>query len=152
MQNPKSEIRDAKSKIQNPKSSMQNPKSKIQNPKSKKNPKSSGGTISADHPGIYPGSEMSRAQILSFTAVGASRILLSLGGEFCSRSEFCSGLKKDSSRRDENANSKIQGLFRSCGARFSSESKIQNPETLLSERVEQNLGILVRRYQSHKRT
>ena len=43
---------------------------------------------------IIPGSEMSRDQTLSFTAVEVSRILLGLGGEFCSRAEFCSGLRR----------------------------------------------------------
>ena len=37
---------------------------------------------------------MSRDQTLSFTAVEVSRILLGLGGEFCSRAEFCSGLRR----------------------------------------------------------
>ena len=59
---------------------MQNAECRIQNPESRALRR--GGNAGARFRRIIPGSEMRRAQILSFTAAEASRILLGLGGEF----------------------------------------------------------------------
>ena len=108
-----------------------NAKSKIQNPQSRVR----GRGRRLGFVRIIPGSEMRRAQILSFTAAEASRILLAPRSRILTPAEFCSGL-----RRIQNSGARIQmpesqPLRRWTGCDFAQESRIHIPGPVCSASV-----------------
>ena len=112
-----------------------NAKSKIQNPQSRVR----GRGRRLGFVRIIPGSEMRRAQILSFTAAEASRILLGARSRILTPPEFCSGL-----RRIRVGGARIQipkSEPRRRWTGFDFALRIQNPESrarVLGESAEQN--------------
>ena len=112
-----------------------NAKSKIQNPQSRVR----GRGRRLGFVRIIPGSEMRRAQILSFTAAGASTILLGARSRILTPPEFCSGL-----RRIRVGGARIQipkSEPRRRWTGFDFAMRIQNPESrarVLGESAEQN--------------
>ena len=116
---------------QNPKSRIQNPESRMQNPKSRVR----GRGRRLGFVRIIPGSEMSRAQILSFTAAEASRVLLGARSRILTPAEFCSGLRRIRVGGARIQIPKSEPRRRWTGFDFAQESRIHIPGPVCSARV-----------------
>ena len=134
-------------KEKNPKSKIQNPESRIQNPKSTIHTQSreSGDAVGRGRRlgfvRIIPGSEMRRAQILSFTAAEASRILLGARSRILTPAEFCSGLRRIRVGGTRIQNPKSEPLRRWTGLDFEPESRIHIPGPVCSARMPSRIQI-----------